>query len=319
MRGRLTMRRDLITGAKLFAPRPEGFPDRAMWDGPGGQREISAVAAGWYSEIPCESVADVLTHGLSLTHGRYAITWQPAPLVVFGRTFVPESGWMSQRQVTLREEHILVARDSLRPAVTEFLHNHAGPNGSRLRRSPVLPGWDIYSDVKIGDVAQERIPAGLEPLVPRLNTSTQLEGGLRLSPGVYLAGGEPDLHVSIGDDELAEVRIDNETERLKSGTLTLELRGHGLREGAHEVQAGGRTVRFSTVRSFGNVEPDHAGELAQVLEKHGAYQPRSIFATDGAGGPPSRGTVEICGADVDGAPEDLPVRSRPPSCSVPGF
>jgi hypothetical protein len=308
----LTMRRNQVTGAKIFAPRPEGFPEEAVWDGPGGHREIAAAAAGWYSEIPRTSVADVLDSGLSLTHGRFAITWQPAPLVVFGRTFVPESGWISQRQVTLREEHLLLARHSLRPEVVEFLRRHAGHNASRPASLAVLPGWDIYTGVTIGHVAQERIPDGLEPLVPRLNTSTHLEGGLMLSPGVYLSGGEPDLHISVGKGEHAAVRIDDESERLKSGTLTLRLREHHLGEGAHEVVAGGRTVRFSTVRSFGGVEPDHAGELAQVLEKHGAYQPRSVFATDGAAGPPAGGTVEICGADVDAALDDLPVRPRPP-------
>ena len=175
----------------------------------------------------------------------------------------------------------------------------------------MLPGWDIFSGVKIGEVAQDRIPEGLEPLVPRLNTATQLEGGLSLSPGVYLAGGEPDLHVSVGEDELAEVRIDNERERLKSGTLTLELRRHDLRRARMKCRLADEWSGFRP-SAVSDVEPDHAGELAQVLEKHGAYQPRSIFATDGAGGPPSRGTVEICGADVDAAPEDLPVRPRPP-------
>ena len=111
----LTMRRDQITGASS-SPAAGRIPGPSDVGRAGRQREIRAAAAGWYSEIPCKGVADVMTDGLTLTHGRYAITWQPAPLVVFGRTFVPESGWMSQRQVTLREEHILVARDSFRPA-----------------------------------------------------------------------------------------------------------------------------------------------------------------------------------------------------------
>jgi hypothetical protein len=310
----LAMRRGQITAAKVFAPRPDGFPDTATWTGASGQFEIRSAAAGWYAQVPCRSVADLLVHGIALTNGRFAITWQPVPLVVFGKTFVPESGWMSVRQVTPREEHIVAAARSLRHAIEPFLGQHAASVWQRAQRANELPpDWDLYTGVTIIRTAQGDIPIGLDPLVPRLNTATQVEGGLRLNPGVYLTGGEPDLHISVGEGEVAELTIDNVTEALSPGTITLDLCEHELREGTHEIQAGERTIRFSTTRTFGRVDPDHAGELAHVIEKHGSYQPRSVYASDGAGGPARPGSIEVCGADLDAAPADLPVHPRPPA------
>ncbi len=316
----LTMRRGRVTGAKVFAPRPEGFPDTATWDSAEGPKQIRSATAGWYSQVPCRSIADLFRHGIALSHGRYAITWQPVPLVVFGKTFVPESGWMTVRQATPREEHVVAAARSLRHAIVPFLGQYAATGWKRAEGiSELPPDWDLYTGVRIIETAQGDIPSGLDALVPRLNTATQVEGGLRLSPGVYLMGGEPDLHISVGEGEMAELTIDTLTEALSPGTLTLNLSEHRLHEGPHEIRAGERTIRFSTTRTFGHVEPDHAGELAHVIEKHGSYQPRSIFASDGASGPAKPGSVEVCGADIDAAPADLPVNPRPPAVLPHGF
>jgi hypothetical protein len=316
----LTTRRGRVTEARLFAPRPEGFPSAGDWTGAAGAFHLEVAAEGWYSEISPFSAIDVLTRGIQLANGAFSITWQPTPLIVFARAFLPESGWVSQRQAHLREEVLVLADGSLGSAIKALLDEHADPRYSRAPAPSMFPsGWQLYSGVKIKSVEQGPVPPGLEPLVPRLNTAATIEGGLRLAPGVYLAGHEPDLHVSIEEGEPGQVAVDGMPQKFLPGTLTIPLSRSGLPEGEHEIRAGGRTIRFSTTRTFGLVAPDQAGELAQVLERHNVYQPRSLYATDGTGGPAAPGTVEVCGADVDAHNDDLPVPVRPPVVLRHGF
>ena len=317
----LAMRRGQILSARVFAPRPDDFPIEAKWmDTRGGVTTLHQVAPGWYSEISCGDLKGLLREGLLLTHERYALSFSRAALVVFSKTFVPESGWLSQRKASLLHDHILLARAALRPAIEDFLNRHAATGWKPLGPTPALAGeWVGYSDVVLRSVPVTPVLEGLEPLVPRMNTATQTEGGLRLGTALYLTGGEPDLYVTVDAGELAEVEIDGKAETFREGTVKLALRNSGLGAGPHVIRAGGRTITFTGERTLGQIEPDSAGQLAQVIEKHRRYQPRSLYASDGAESPAAPGTVRICGASVDGSADDLPMPGLPPVVLARGF
>lgn len=318
----LDVRRNQITSCAVVAPHPDGFPAEAVWrDNHGRDVPLSTPAAGWYGRIPVADPRKVFERPLDLTAEGFALSFRIPPLLVFSKTFVPESGWISQPRAALREEHMLIARTNLRDALEDFLRRHASRGWARVPQSTTaIPrGWDVYGNVVVETISTVDPPAGLEPLVPRLNTATRISGGCKLGSGLYLKGGEPDLLVTVGEGEHTTVLIDGREERLHRGILDLKLYTLRLEEGQHEIFAGGRTIRFTTVRTIGRIEPEQAGELAHIIEWHGDYQPRAPIASDGAGGPAAPGTIEVCGAHLDASTEDLPVAQTPPVVLRVGF
>jgi len=301
---------------RLFGRRPDGFPV-AGWKLPNDQPiELSEAAPGWYSSLPVKVTSGLLRHGLSLTSSDYALRFDGDLAIPLRTSFLPDAGWLSSRQATAVEEHVVLAHTSVETELHAFLRRNAG-EGWRISR-PVgdLPhDWVMADGVRIVSIPRAG-PDSLRRLIPRLNTSMRLEGGLQLGRQLYLEGGEPDLWITIDDEAGAELQIDDRVARLGAGIVRFRLSEHQLPDGPHEIAAAGETRRFSSVRSFGTTVPDGAGGLAHVLERHGSYLPEDSVATP-MSAPPGPGRVVVCGAHIGGA--DLPTYSHPPVVLRCGF
>ena len=304
---------------RLYARRPDGFPE-GSWELGGGRRvELRAVADGWYGRLPVEVSRNVLREGLTLTNGGFALALDPDPAIPFRAAFLPDAGWLMVRQATALEEHIVLAHTSVESELRAFLGQNAERGWRIQRRAGDVPrDWLVADRVRIAAVPPS-VPDSLRRLAPRLNTAMRLEGGLPLGRQLYLTGGEPDLWITVEDDAGVELAIDDTAERLGKGIVKFALRDLDLQPGPHAVTAAGETRRFRSEATYGVVVPDGAGKLGHVLERHGTYMPQDSIATAVQPGQVPRGQVVVCGAHVAGASSDLPSDPFPPVVVRCGF
>lgn len=289
----------------LYARRPEGFPDEFSGADNGKTAGLQAGNPGWYRRMAREVTATQLATQFSLTQGAYSLEFLPERIIPLREAFEPSSGWLEARQVTPFEPHMVLVHASLRDAVQAFARDHAEP-GWEFRTPAGCPaGWVVVDKLRVRD-APASAPPALVRLAPRMVSSLSLQGGLRLGPGLYLERGEPDLEVTFDPGQDATVELDGRSQEFGTSLVKLPLRTQRLEPGIHTVQAGGQRRSFETVPGFGVSRPDHAGEMAIILERHSTYMPRHSEASPVSGGPP-QGTVHVAGAWIDAAPEDLPL------------
>lgn len=296
-----------VSRLRVFAPCPEGFPARELWKRPSGDSvELVDSGSGWYGEVEYPNSPKLLAEGARLTCRGFALTVEPSGAVPFAHSYLPESGLISESRITLLRDYVILAPRHLRDPIERLLKHSASSGWTRSDLvSDVASGWDVYYGVRFTDAMAESSEEGLERLVPKLQTATHTTGGLKLARSIYLSGGEPDVEVTreVGDER--GITLDGEVEQFDGPAFELRLRDRLLPAGEHRLEAGGRTISFSTVDTFGETEPTSAGNLAHRIEKHNEYRPASAIATDASLGELQAGIVEISGARIRGASGDL--------------
>jgi hypothetical protein len=289
----------------LYARRPEGFPDGLFHDQHGSALELGEASDGWYRRLAVPVTAARLDGQLRLTQEQFSLAFLPELVIPMRETFVPDSGWLEARQVVPFETHMVLVHLSRRHEVEAHCRRYAAP-GWRSREVTGLPaGWTIVDGLRI-DRKPDHVSPHLVRLAPRLLASLHLSGGLKLVRSTYLGGGEPDVQVTVAEADDGIFALDGVEERFSAGALELPLADRRLLPGEHRLTAGGQNRSFVTVDGFDLVQPDQAGSMALVLQRHGHYVPSAAEA-----GPvtaaPQRGTVYIAGAHIRADPEDLPL------------
>jgi hypothetical protein len=307
------------TVVTLIARRPEGFePGRWDIDGSPGHAELAAhPASGWFQPLDLQLTSKILDSGIQLVRDDLALTLDPADAIPCRQADIEIGGYLSQPAAVMWEPHLAVVRRSAADALTGYLAGYVEGGSPRLQRQPSnLPGeWAIIHDFRFTRVPREP-PVRFARFAPRLLSTTTFEGGLsigprELSPPIYLTGGEPDVNISADPDRSLAVTLDGEAQELTGGALQLALSSMGLEPGEHELVAD-VTRRFSTVTSFGEIDPVGAGSLGHRLSRHKDYLPDTIAAEPLPPAGPPRGVIKLTGALVSGSPADLPLGDRRP-------
>lgn len=304
---------------RFVARRPEGFPE-ADWVNPVGE-EIALRVGGehWFGPLPIAVTARTLRDGFKLTSGKFALSYEPSKAIPLRASYEPVSGWLSARQASAVEEHLLLAHSSVEDQLRAFLRRHAQSGWQLVRPEGNVPdGWLVGIGVHITG-AVLHAPPELSRLAPRLNTATSMEGGLEVARGQYLVGGEPDLWITVAEGETCDVAIDSAVERFKTGVIPLHLSELGFAPGRHTISAGGITRSITTFGGFPVIRTVGTGSLGHEFHRHAHYRPATIIAGETELGKIPTGTVQLSGALIVGRPDDLPVSRDPPILLRSGF
>lgn len=305
--------------AMLWPRRPEGFPAAMAVSTRGGKRaELDAVGKNWYGPVEVPLRNRELNAGLVLEGDEFSFAYQAARVVPLAES--DELGrWVSVRQVEASKPHCVIVHASLLEPVRGFLDAHAEQGWCEAPGSGNLPeGWRVLQRVRITSSATPAEPY-LRPLAPRFGTASGFEGGLRVTRGQYLTGGEPDLWVTVAPGDEPEVTVDGERVELTGPATEIRLSQSGLEAGDHRVRIGGLTKDFTTFPGFDLVSTAGSGSLSHVLRKARGYAPLSAGPNEVPEEGPARGTVRVSGASVTAHPDDLPQPLSPPVLLPAGF
>ena len=196
-----------------------------------------------------------------------------------------EQRYVEVERIAAGERSLILVRDSLRSQVEAILNQLALPGWRLVDPAGVAgvpAGWVLASDVEViaGTVPWTLIP-DLQPLIPNVDLSIALDGGVRL-PGTgqreeWLASAPPQVIVSdaaAGDITVSIEALDGDKDDDQaqlgtvSGVGTLQLQG--LDAGHYRVHAGAAGRRASRRLVLRGVDqprpvPPHA-EVVGVLE-----------------------------------------------------
>jgi hypothetical protein len=135
----------------------------------------------------------------------------------------------------------------------------------------------------------------------------------------YLAGGEPDVWVTVAPGDELDVTIDGEPVELDGPVTEIKLSEKDLAEGDHQIGIGGLTRNFTTFTGFGMATTAGAGSLVHVLRKGRGYSPVSAGPQEVPGEDQVRGLVEVSGGAITAHPGDLPQPLEPLILLPAGF
>lgn len=305
--------------AMFWPRRPEGFPAAMTVSTRGGQRaDLRAVRKDWYGPVEVSLRNRELDAGLVLEGDEFSFAYQAARVVPLAES--DELGrWVSVRQVEAGKPHCVIVHASLLGPVGRFLDAHAEQGWSEASGSGNLPeGWRLLQRVRITSSAAPT-ESYLRPLAPRFGTASGFEGGLRVTRGQYLTGGEPDLWVTVAPGDEPEVTVDGERVDLTGPATEILLSRRGLEAGDHRVRIGGLTRDFTTFPGFGVVATAGSGSLSHLLRKASGYAPLGAGPDEVPAEDQARGTVRVSGASVTAHPDDLPQPLSPPVLLRAGF
>lgn len=323
-RGEVVLLAEKLAGGRrvtlrFVARRPAGFPEAGWINHAGEHLELGAGGDQWFGPLPIAVTDRTLRDGFKLTNGKLALSYEPSKAIPLRASFEPVSGWLSARQATAVEEHLVLAHSSAEPELRAFLKSHAQNHWQLIRPAGNVPeGWLVGLGVSITG-AVLHAPPELSRLAPRLNTATRMEGGLEVAKGQYLLGGEPDLWITVAEGETCDVEIDSAVKRFQTGVIPLRLSGLGFEPGRHTISAGGITRIVTTFGGFPVIRTAGTGCLGHEFHRHAHYRPATIIAGEVALGQIPRGTLQVSGALINGRADDLPVTQYPPILLRTGF
>lgn len=300
----------------LLPRRPEGFPAGAFSSIGGRTYELTSSKEGWYDELDVAVEQRLLERGMAIRRGRFAIQFQPMPVMPF-RASIELGGWVSVPRLVALEEHCLLVHVSKMKDVERLLAR-GGDGGHQLIQAAGLPPhWRVIRAVRVTEESTSRDP-GIGRVTPRTGLTARLEGGLEVAPSGFLTEGEPDLWVSVTTGDNIEVEVDEIQYRWPETVKRVELRKLSLGAGDHQVKAAGRTLRFTSYDGLTARTEQDRDVLGYELESHGTYKPTAASAVQLEPGS-CKGAVRIVGAAAMGSEDDLPLPLEPPVLLRHGF
>lgn len=305
--------------ARFWPRRPNGFPQELAVHLPSGRSiPLRAMMDGWYEPLSIDVRGKELDRGLLLESDGYSFAYANSHVVPL-RASEELGRWVSVPQVRAVEPHCVLVHASVLEDVRRFLTGYAESGWRELPASGGLPaGWRVFSQVQITSPAYPT-QDHLHRLVPRFGTASSFEGGLKITSGQYLVGGEPDLWVTVAEGDETSVEIDGEPAELGHRVVCLRLAEMGLPAGPHHIRVGGLTRRFTTFDGLPTPAPSGTGSLGHVLRRGRTYMPDVAGAQPFPSDATSRGTVRVSGARAIASPADLPEPVHPPILLPAGF
>ncbi|MGN6607666.1 MAG: hypothetical protein ACTHMS_11745 [Jatrophihabitans sp.] len=283
----------------------------------GGQAFEALITADPHSTmyraegLPAVRASD-LASGLVARGERCVAEFQPTKVLVLAAD-ADAGGWMSVDLVQPFEEHVFVSSTDAAGAVNQALRSAADEGwraldsafADRLLGSGGFSVFDrvVFSDQERLDNALALMPgsvaAGLRrgaAVRPRLINGLPIDR--HIAANVYLAGGEPDLVLPMGDEtRYVDVSLDGMTSRLRASLFPIPLsrfRG-GMEPTDHTVQVDDETLTFVVERRSLDDRRANVGSIGWI---------------DGALRDSAPDTAEICGALVRDMDVARPVLAR---------
>lgn len=246
----------------------------------------------------CGALPDVphsIHHGLRGT-GTASVLVKDARSLWILRMEPLSNTWQSTDAITPMEDHTLAVRDTETAALKRFLDHNAEPGFRKLRRQ-LIPGWDIFAEVRLTgtiDSSPGMTFPGLSVVsAEEAGASPKLVGGLPLRSMVggrhYLAGGEPHLLLPVRNttDPVSLVLDGRPTgDLIKPNGSAFPLRFFGpFTEGKHVVEVDGVALEFF-IHSGGQglTLRQPPAELPQDLSCREKPMSRPLFAMCRRGG-----------------------------------
>ncbi len=294
-----------------FWPRcPEGFPEE--FDA--GSFTLKADGDGWYQALEGVAAARALDQGLSLVEktGRRSLTLERRAVVPLHQDLDSGlDGWAATRRIRLHEPLCLLVERSHVAEVERYL---SAQGSSAVVSKPVglPPGWALVRGARVstGGVAPAGSSSDLTRILPRLDTTLAFDGGLSVSRWDYLVGEEPVVHLGLAEAGVME--LDDLTQPMASGGLSLKLADLGLAEGDHRISVGPAVRRFRTLSGIEARAPAFAGRQAFVFTNHGHAPRLAALEPQAVDGPVGRGDRRLAGADIRvGTPGSLLMLREP--------
>lgn len=243
--------------------------------------------------------------GFRLRGARCMVEFPATRLLVF-REHPDVTGWVSGGPVEPFTEHIIAVSGELAHEVRQVL-NAAADDGWRQVQQPadrpLLPGFTIFHAISFSDPTRvDRALAAAVPVLrlsirPEITTRARLVNGLpvasRIGRNHYLAGGEPDLLLPIGDEtRTVPAALDGTAQQppFTATGLPIELRRIGpLPEGPHTIETDLDVLHFvllerdpaiGLVPGTGRIGWDETGRLQTSTDSSvcGAVSPRAETA-----------------------------------------
>jgi hypothetical protein len=295
--------------------------------------------------------ADALRAGFRLK-GAVIVAELPTTRVLVLREDPDAGGWLSAPAIAPFQEHVIAVSAELSGDFHKILQD-AAEAGWRTVRQPadrvLLPGFAVFRSVSFGDAALLAEALSMVPgllratILPDPTTRGRLVNGLAVTRGLgrhyYLAGGEPDLLLPVGDEpRQVPASLDGTPQDppfVASG-WPIELRRIGpFTAGPHGIEADRDTLRFTVLDAdpaqgslpgTGEISWDENGELGPAAATVTAGAALTAGAAVAGEDPPApmlarRGATLICLVHRDGhvtaVPEPAPVTG--PLAEVPGF
>lgn len=170
------------------------------------------------------------------------------------------SGLLQCTRVERRSAYSLLVREVDRPGVATALSNAGTPATST---PSFVSGWCWFDGVVLEPGSTLLSILGLAASPNLAGPDLKLAGGLRVGPGTYLTGGEPDI-VWNSDTDAAGIQLDDLPIAFAAGQTAVSLAAAYPDPGEHRLVYAGRSRAFRTVE-FQRDQPG-CGEVWQTIE-----------------------------------------------------
>jgi len=293
----------------IAAECPLGFPADATYEANGASRRLTASVEGWYGETWALK-EQWLREGLRLEAKEFVLAYRPSAVVPLSRNHLLGC-WASVPRIEPGEKYLVLVDSTHAAEVETFLRENARDEWKQETDAFAPPGWVLFAGVVIEESLINVPPGPLAVLAPRLRERPTLKGGLPVDGAVslYLCGGEPDLWLPSLLDPTTVVRVDG-TDIDATAGQRLSLAALRLPGGAHEINVGAATVRFSTTRDFRDGPAPGVGTLGHNLVRRDGYYEAASAGARPLGAGRTEGEVAVTGAHLVGPQTELPA-SRP--------
>ena len=297
---------DRWTARWVFLPGPDAKPDVLHGRVDGDQAEIT-VTPNPYSRLARASrtpsvTGTALRAGFRLRGASQVAEFSPTRAMVLAED--PDAGgWLSAPAIRPFTEHVIVVSGEFAGEVQRVLEL-AADAGWRIVQQPasrpLLSGFAIFRNVVFGEanslaVALRTTPGLLKAVIlPDPTARAKLVNGLpisrRVSPGLYITGGEPDLLLPVGDQpQQVATMLDGTPQEpsFQANGWPIELRRIGpLPPGEHMIEVDRDLLSFTLLDADPATEaPPGTGELG--WDQNGSLGHGADMAITGAmvGGP----------------------------------
>lgn len=266
----------------LYASAPPDFPD--------GNYQISNQKslflqrpfsyANWFNPLDEKLLAGILNlKSLVLRQDKFKLQFRTQSVVPFRNdSDLGLGGWVSCAKIGLGERHVVLCHQSIKSEVELYLQMYAESGWKTISSRQEIfqeKGWICFYPVLIAKQIVGNVHEDLECLIPSLRVGIKLSGGLKVKPGVWLKGGEPEVIISIESNQPTPIYIDEQqVDMVAEKSAIIQLSQRDLPMGQHEIRVGKRRRTFAICDSGSYLMKQSQATLGHLIQRNG-----NIFTT----------------------------------------